>query len=48
MVYETGIPAAQCGFYTGLIESLFSLVQFFIMPVWGRLSDKVRRASTIL
>lgn len=40
-VYETGIPREQCGWYTGLIESLFSLVQFAVMPFWGRFSDTV-------
>lgn len=41
---QTGISKAQTGFYTGIIESLFSLVQFIIMPFWGRLSDKVSGA----
>ena len=44
-VYETGIPREQCGWYTGFIESLFSLVQFAVMPFWGRFSDTVS-AST--
>ena len=47
MVYETGIPREQCGFYTGLIESLFSLIQFLIMPVWGRYSDRVRFSTSV-
>ena len=44
-VYETGIPRAQCGWYTGFIESLFSLVQFAVMPFWGRFSDTVSLAQ---
>lgn len=41
MVFETGIPQDQAGFYVGLIESLFSLTQLLVMPFWGKLSDKV-------
>lgn len=42
MVHETGVPDSQTGFYVGLVESLFSLTQFLVMPFWGRLSDQVR------
>lgn len=39
---QLGVPTEHCGFYTGAVESLFSFVQFLIMPIWGRYSDKVR------
>ena len=46
-VHETGIPREQCGWYTGLIESLFSLVQFAVMPFWGRFSDTVSASAAV-
>lgn len=36
------------GFFTGLIESLFSLVQFIVMPFWGRFSDKMGRKPILI
>jgi MFS family permease len=43
MIYETGeVPESRVGFYTGLIESLFSLTQMVAMLPWGRLADNPR------
>ena len=37
MIYETGgIQQADVGFYSGLIESLFSATQMCVMIFWGR------------
>lgn len=39
MIEKTGgIPKDSVGFYSGLIESLFSLTQMFVMIFWGRVS----------
>ena len=35
--------ANDVGFYVGLIQSLFYLVQFFAAPYWGEKSDKIGR-----
>lgn len=36
MIYETGgIQTSDVGFYSGLIESLFSLTQMCVMIFWG-------------
>lgn len=49
MVYETGeIDQADVGFYTGLIESMFSLVQMMSMFVWGRLADHYGRKGILI
>jgi MFS family permease len=43
MIYDTGeVPEARVGFYTGLIESLFSLTQMLAMLPWGRVADNPR------
>jgi MFS family permease len=43
MIFETGeVPESRVGFYTGLIESLFSLTQMVAMLPWGRLADNPR------
>lgn len=40
MIENTGGIAKQnVGFYSGLIESLFSLTQMCVMIFWGRVSD---------
>lgn len=49
MVYYTGsVPEADVGFYTGLIESLFSLTQMCLMIFWGRLSDRYGRRPVLI
>lgn len=43
MIFDTGeVADADVGFYSGLIESLFSLTQMFAMLPWGRLADNPR------
>ena len=43
MIYNTGeVAESDVGFYSGLIESLFSLVQMVFMVPWGRLADHPR------
>lgn len=46
MVRSMSIPEEEVGFYTGLIESMFSLVQMCTMIFWGRLA--VCHFSTVL
>jgi MFS family permease len=36
------------GLEVGLLAASFSLMQFFFMPVWGRLSDRVGRKPVLL
>lgn len=40
MVRSMHVPEEEVGFYTGLIESMFSLVQMCTMIFWGRLADR--------
>ena len=43
MIFDTGeVDEADVGFYSGLIESLFSLTQMCAMLPWGRLADNPR------
>lgn len=43
MVFDTDeVVETDVGFYTGLIESIFSLVQMCFMIPWGRLADHPR------
>ncbi|TLS30166.1 hypothetical protein PpBr36_03730 [Pyricularia pennisetigena] len=42
------VPVAQVGFYSGLIESNFSLVQAIVMVFWARLSDRIGRKPVLL
>lgn len=43
MIYDTGaVEEADVGFYSGLIESLFSLTQMCAMLPWGWLADNPR------
>ncbi|EXJ79300.1 hypothetical protein A1O3_08802 [Capronia epimyces CBS 606.96] len=40
MIWETGeVAKTDVGFYSGLIESLFSLTQMLLMIPWGRAAD---------
>ncbi|GAC98226.1 major facilitator super [Pseudozyma hubeiensis SY62] len=42
------VPASSIGFYSGLIESLFSLSQTLTILFWGRLSDRIGRKPVLL
>lgn len=49
MVQENGsLPATDVGFYSGLIESLFSLTQMLVMIFWGKAADRLGRKPVLL
>lgn len=49
MIVKVGhVPPSDTGFYSGLIESLFSLTQMFVMIIWGRLSDRIGRKPVLV
>lgn len=51
MVLSNGggrVDEADMGFYSGLIESLFSLTQMLIMVSWGRAADRVGRKPVLV
>ncbi|KAF4875417.1 Efflux pump azaK [Colletotrichum siamense] len=49
MVQENGnLADTDAGFYSGLIESLFSLTQAVVMIFWGKLSDRVGRKPVLV
>jgi MFS family permease len=49
MTQENGhLPDADLGFYIGLIESLFSLTQMFVMVPWGKAADRFGRKPVLV
>jgi MFS family permease len=49
MVEKTGrVEVSHVGLYSGLIESLFSLVQMLLMIVYGRLADRLGRKPVLI
>lgn len=49
MVARNGnLPPEDVGFYSGLIESLFSATQMVVLVFWGRLADRVGRKPMLL
>jgi hypothetical protein len=48
MVRSMDIPEEKVGFYTGLIESMFSVVQMCTMIFWGRLADRQGRKPVLI
>ncbi|KAI1159695.1 major facilitator superfamily transporter [Nemania serpens] len=49
MVLENGgLDEADMGFYSGLIESLFSLTQMLVMVAWGKAADRVGRKPVLV
>ncbi|KAH8176470.1 major facilitator superfamily protein [Sarocladium implicatum] len=49
MVQQNGhLPSSDVGFYSGLIESLFSLTQMFVLIGWGRLADRIGRKPVLI
>ncbi|KPM43686.1 hypothetical protein AK830_g2870 [Neonectria ditissima] len=49
MVQRNGrLPDTDVGFYSGLIESLFSATQMLVLVAWGRLADRVGRKPVLL
>jgi MFS family permease len=49
MIKDNGSVAdSDVGFYSGLIESLFSLTQAIVMIFWGRMSDRLGRKPVLV
>ncbi|GKT56468.1 major facilitator superfamily transporter [Colletotrichum tofieldiae] len=49
MAQQNGnLAYADVGFYSGLIESMFSLAQALVMIFWGKLSDRVGRKPVLV
>ncbi|KAL7943539.1 major facilitator superfamily domain-containing protein [Trichoderma barbatum] len=49
MVQRNGnLPSSDVGFYSGLIESLFSATQMVVLYFWGYLADTVGRKPVLL
>ena len=49
MIWEIGhFKQADVGFYSGLIESLFSLTQMLVMISWGRAADRFGRKPVLV
>ncbi|MCJ1407629.1 hypothetical protein MMC19_001700 [Ptychographa xylographoides] len=49
MIWETGgLNEADVGFYSGLIESLFSLTQMLLMILWGHAADRLGRKPVLV
>ncbi|KAK4229149.1 protein zinc induced facilitator-LIKE 1 [Podospora fimiseda] len=49
MVQENGnLPVEDIGFYSGVIESLFSLTQMLVMIFWGRTADRFGRKPVLV
>ncbi|KAM3461948.1 hypothetical protein NHJ6243_004560 [Beauveria neobassiana] len=49
MVQRNGhLPPSDVGFYSGLIESLFSLTQTAVLIIWGRLADRLGRKRVLV
>ncbi|KAJ5145499.1 uncharacterized protein N7515_000063 [Penicillium bovifimosum] len=49
MVQDNGnVADADIGFYSGLIESMFSLTQAIVMIFWGRAADRLGRKPVLV
>ncbi|KAK0263572.1 hypothetical protein LTR35_017549 [Friedmanniomyces endolithicus] len=49
MIFRLGdLPESSVGFWTGLIESLFSLVQMALMIFYGRAADRLGRKPVLV
>jgi len=48
IVERAGIPETDVGFWSGLIESLYSCTQTVVMIFWGRLSDRYGRKPVLI
>lgn len=49
MVQRNGnIPASDVGFYSGIIESIFSATQMLVLIFWNRLADRVGRKPVLV
>lgn len=43
-----GLPESDVGFYSGLIESVFSIAQMCCLLFWGRLADRIGRKPVLV
>ncbi|KAF2094371.1 MFS transporter [Rhizodiscina lignyota] len=49
MIFETGaVKEADVGFWSGLMESLFSLTQTIVMLAWGKAADRWGRKPVLV
>lgn len=48
MAHRTGLAQSDIGFWVGMIESLFSLVQMVLMIFYGRAADKIGRKPVLV
>ncbi|PYH88740.1 tetracycline-efflux transporter [Aspergillus ellipticus CBS 707.79] len=49
MIAETtGMKESNVGFYSGIIESLFSVTQMLLMIPWARAADRIGRKPTLV
>lgn len=48
MIERIGVEKEDVGFYTGLIESLFSATQMCVMILWGKASDRFGRKPCLV
>jgi MFS family permease len=49
MIKETGsVEESDVGFWSGMIESLFSLVQMLLMIFYGRMADRIGRKPVLV
>ncbi|KAJ5951351.1 uncharacterized protein N7479_009764 [Penicillium vulpinum] len=49
MVQDNGnVPDSDIGFYSGLIESMFSLTQAIVMILWGLAADRMGRRPVLV
>ncbi|KAI0123320.1 MFS general substrate transporter [Xylariales sp. AK1849] len=46
--FNGNLPVADVGFYSGLIESLFSLTQMVVMIFWAKAADRVGRKPVLV
>lgn len=46
--YNVGLPATDVGFYSGLIESLFSLTQMLVMMFWAKAANRFGRKPVLV
>ncbi|TRM57401.1 major facilitator superfamily domain-containing protein [Schizophyllum amplum] len=44
----TQLPKSKVGYYAGLVESVFAMIQFFTVYHWGALSDRLGRKIVAL
>ena len=49
MVQRNGnLPVSDVGFYSGLIESLFTATQMLVLVLWNRLGDRIGRKRALV